>query len=75
MKKIEENSNGHLDEFGLSLDYGEVQAKKHIRDFKKFISNKINNKSEELKEEFIEEMKITEKQESHLIKDLNSLFD
>lgn len=55
----------------IPLDYGKKQAQKNREKFEKEL---FKEDDEELKPEFIEEMKNVEKEKAFLINDLNILF-
>lgn len=72
-KMVEENSAVLVDNSpSLPLNYGEIQAKKHMKEFKDKVINSFNEP--ELRPEFIEEMRNTEKEESILVENLDDLF-
>lgn len=75
MKRLLEDTNTILvnESSSLPLNFGEIQAKKHLQKFKENLINDFNEP--ELKEEFIKEVQETEKQESVLVKNLDDIFD
>lgn len=75
MKRLLEDTNTILvnESSSLPLNFGEIQAKKHLKKFKENLINDFNEP--ELKEEFIKEVQETEKQESVLVKNLDDIFD
>lgn len=75
MKKLLEEKNSILvnDSSTLPLNFGEIQAKKHLKKFKDNLIRDFNEP--ELNPEFIKEVQNTEKQESVLVENLDDLFD
>lgn len=75
MKRLLEDTNTILvnESSSLPLNFGEIEAKKHLKKFKENLINDFNEP--ELKEEFIKEVQETEKQESVLVKNLDDIFD
>lgn len=74
MKRLLEDTNTILvnESSSLPLNFGEIEAKKHLKKFKENLINDFNEP--ELKEEFIKEVQETEKQESVLVKNLEDIL-
>lgn len=75
MKKLLEETNNILVNHSstLPLNFGEIQAKEHLKKFKVNLIREFNEP--ELNPEFIKEVQNTEKQESVLVENLDDLFD
>ncbi len=74
MKRLLENTNTILvnESPFIPLNFGEIQAKKHLKKFKENLINDFNEPK--LKEEFIKEVIETENQESVLVKNLEDIL-